>query len=93
MKLPWLRANANLNGDAEEQDDGEESAAASLLGDATAAAQKGGVERKKTKTSDQELCPSLAKTIADAEAVRRLVNKSLRAAEGSASSTTGQQLG
>ena len=80
-------------GAAEELDEGEASAAASLLGDATTAAHKGGVERKKTKTSDQELCPSMAKTITDAEAVRRLVNKSLRGAEGSASSSTGQQLG
>ena len=54
---------------------------------------KGVVERKKTKTSDQELSPSMAKTIADAEAISRLVNKNLRGAEGSASSSAGQQLG
>ena len=92
-EVTMVEGKRKPEGDAEEQDDGEESAAASLLGDATAAAQKGGVERKKTKTADQDLSPSMAKTIADAEAVRRLVNKSLRGAEGSASSSTGQQLG
>ena len=80
-------------GAAEELDEGEALAAASLLGDAASAAQKGVVERKKTKTSDQELSPSMAKTIADAEAISRLVNKNLRGADGSASSSAGQQLG
>ena len=80
-------------GAADELDEGEALAAASLLGDAPSATQKGVVERKKTKTSDQELSPSMAKTIADAEAISRLVNKNLRGAEGSASSSAGQQLG
>ena len=92
-EVTMVEGKRKPEGAAEELDDGEASAAASLFGDATSAAQKGGVERKKTKTSDQELCPSLAKTIADAEAVRRLVNKNLRGVEGSASSSTEQQLG
>ena len=78
---------------AEELAEGEALAAASLLGDAASAAQKVVVERKKTKTSDKELSPSMAKTIADAEAINRLVSKNLRGAEGSASSSAGQQLG
>ena len=78
---------------AEKFEEGEALAAASLLGEASTAAQKGVVERKKTKTSDKELGPSMAKTIADAEAINLLVNKNLRGAEGSASSSAGQQLG
>ena len=52
----------------------------------------GELEGKKTKTSDKD-SPSVAKTIADAEAINRLVNRNLRGPDGSASSSAGQQQG
>ena len=52
----------------------------------------GELEGKKTKTSDKD-SPSVAKTIADAEAINRLVNGNLRGPDGSASSSAVQQQG
>ena len=75
--------------DAEEMEDAEAMAAASLLGEDACATQKG----KKTKFADKEFCPTLAETISDADAITRLVNKNLRRPEDAASSSTGQQQG
>ena len=75
--------------DAEELEEGEAMAAASLFGDDACATQKG----KKTKLADKELSPSMAQTIADADAINRLVNKNLRRPEDAASASTGQQQG
>ena len=52
----------------------------------------GELEGKKTKTTGKD-SPSVAKTIADAEAINRLVNRNLRGPDGSASSSAGQQQG
>ena len=75
--------------DAEELEEGEAMAAASLFGDDACATQKG----KKTKFADKELSPSMAQTIADADAINRLVNKNLRRPEDAASASTAQQQG
>ncbi len=69
--------------DAEEVEDGEELAAASLLGDDTCTIKKG----KKTKVGDKTFSPTLAQTI------HGLVNKSFRGPEAAASSSAGQQQG
>ena len=47
----------------------------------------------KTKTAVKEPSPSLAKTIADVEAINSLVNKNMRRPEGAASSSTEEQQG
>ena len=75
--------------DAEEVEDGEELAAASLLGDDTCTIKKG----KKTKVGDKTFSPTLSQTIRDTYAINRLVNKSLRGPEVAASSSAGQQQG
>ena len=75
--------------DAGELADAEAKAEASLLGGEPSATTKG----KKTKTAVKESSPSLAKTIADVEAINRLVNKNMRRPEGAASSSTEQQQG
>ena len=75
--------------DADDLDDAEAMAAASLLGDDACAAQKG----KKTKFADKVLSSSLAQTIADADALTRLVNRNLRKPEDAASASTGPQSG
>ena len=75
--------------DAEEVDEGEQPAAASLLGDDTCTIQKG----KKTKIGDKAFSPTLADTIHDTDAMNRLVNRNLRGPEAAASSPAGQQQG
>ena len=75
--------------DTEEVDEGEELAAASLLGDETCTIQKG----KKTKIGDKAFSPTLSQTIRDTDAINRLANKNLRGPEAAASSSAGQQLG
>ena len=75
--------------DTEEVDEGEELAAASLLGDETCTIQKG----KKTKIGDKAFSPTLSQTIRDTDAINRLVNRNLRGPEAAASSSAGQQQG
>ena len=75
--------------DAEDVDEGEELAAASLFGDEAATIKKG----KKTKLGDNTFNPTLAQTIRDADAITRLVNKNLRGPEAAASSSTSQLQG
>ena len=75
--------------DAEEVEDGEELAAASLLGDDTCTIKKG----KKTKVGDKTFSPTLSQTIRDTYAINRFVSKSLRGPEVAASSSAGQQQG
>ena len=76
--------------DAGEQADEEANAVASFLGGEPSTAAKGG---KKTKTAVSEAIPALAKTIADVEAISRLVTKNMRRPEGAASSSAEQQRG
>ena len=75
--------------DAEDVDDVEGLAAASLLGVEASTIKKG----QKTKLEDKTYHPTLAQTTRDTDAINRLVNKNLRGPEAAASSSTGQLQG